>query len=47
MGTDSLLTLLGSLNNGTMIGPHALGSDNIGRIKRAGVCGGITVPSGH
>jgi hypothetical protein len=47
MGTDSLLTPPGSLNNGTMIGPHALGSDNIGRIERAGVCGGITVPSGH
>jgi hypothetical protein len=47
MGTNSLLTPLGSLNNGTIIGLHALGSDNISRIKRAGVCGGITVLSGH
>jgi hypothetical protein len=47
MGTNSLLTLLGSLNNGMMIGLHALGSDNISRIERAGVCGGITVLSGH
>jgi hypothetical protein len=47
MGTNGLLTPPGSLNNGTMISPHALGSVNTGRIERAGVHGSLAVPTGH
>jgi hypothetical protein len=47
IGTDGLLTLPGSLNNSIMIGPHALGSDNTGRIKRASVHGSLAVLTGY
>jgi hypothetical protein len=47
MGTDGLLTPPGSLNNGTMISLHALGSGNASRIERAGVHGSLAVLTGH
>jgi hypothetical protein len=47
MGTNGLLTLLGSLNNSMMISPHALGSGNAGGIERAGVHGSLAVLTGH
>jgi hypothetical protein len=43
MGTNSLLLTLGSLNDGTVISPHTLWSDNSSRIEGTGVCSSIAI----